>query len=349
MIEVITTKEGFKSLEEEWMFLYSHAADVTFFQTFSYNWIAWNTFSDTSDQLYIIVYRTGKNELQAIFPFYIDKRGFLRFINDVHTDFCNIIVQRNLYTIYNLMNDVWKHVEGENSIKFLMLDNVVQTSPLLTFWKVFFGNAFVFSQTEHSWLECFKSENIFEEFKHLTAKERKRLITLEKKSSHCKLEIFHKKDNEYPEKQVNSLIQSMEQSGIRSSNYLNERMKSFMRALYDNGLVEIPILTENEIPVSLGFRFVNESRDFVMTWVILYKDKQYNLWNNSTYIVKKAKQGDITIDFGRGGYDYKMSNFRPKVENLYRMMVSKTVYGNWYVLFKLMASHLRKTIKKYRK
>ena len=47
-------------------------------------------------------------------------------------------------------------------------------------------------------------------------------------------------------------------------------------------------------------------------------------------------------------YDYKMSNFRPQIENLYRFMASKTKWGNWYVLFKIAASHMRKTLKKYK-
>ena len=85
-----------------------------------------------------------------------------------------------------------------------------------------------------------------------------------------------------------------------------------------------------------------------MRWVILYKSGQFNLWNNVRYIVEKSQIGSSVVDFGRGGYDYKMQNFRPQVENLYRFMASKTKWGNWYVLFKIAASHMRKTLKKYK-
>ena len=84
-----------------------------------------------------------------------------------------------------------------------------------------------------------------------------------------------------------------------------------------------------------------------MRWVILYKSTQFNLWNYARYIVEKSRIGESIIDFGRGGYDYKMSNFRPQIENLYRFMASKTKWGNWYVLFKIAASHMRKTLEKY--
>lgn len=56
-----------------------------------------------------------------------------------------------------------------------------------------------------------------------------------------------------------------------------------------------------------------------MRWVILYKSTQFNLWNYARYIVEKSRIGESIIDFGRGGYDYKMSNFRPQIENLYRL------------------------------
>ena len=42
------------------------------------------------------------------------------------------------------MNDVWKFVEEDKLIRFLLLDNVVSNSPILAYWKVFQGNAFVF-------------------------------------------------------------------------------------------------------------------------------------------------------------------------------------------------------------
>lgn len=118
------------------------------------------------------------------------------------------------------MYDVWKFIGDEKSVKFLFLDNVVANSPVLSYWKVFFSNAFVFSQTEHSWINCFKSDNIFTDFQYLRAKERKRLVVLDKKSSHCSLKIFHIMNESYPEDVVNRLAQEMMAMGLRSSSYL---------------------------------------------------------------------------------------------------------------------------------
>lgn len=348
MIETITTKDKFKSLETEWHDLFHQASNVTFFQTFKYNWIAWETFSSPSDKLFIIVYRNGKKELQAIFPFFLDRKGHLRFINDKHTDFCNAIISNTVIAIYSLMYDVWKFIEDNKFVKLLFLDNVVTKSPILSYWKVFACNAFVFSQTEHSWIKCFQSDNIFIEFPHLNAKERKRLVSIDRKSSHCSLKISRMVNEPYPEKEVNTLIKEMLNTGLRSSSYLNDRMKLFMRKLYENNLIEIPILYENKEPISLSFTFINESETCSMRWIILYKSGQFNLWNNVRYIIEKSHIGDSVIDFGRGGYDYKMHNFRPNVENLYRFIASKNIRGNWYILFRITVSHIRKTIKKYK-
>lgn len=348
MIEILKTDDVFKALEGEWEELFLNAKDVTFFQTFKYNWIAWNVFATEYDKLHILIYRTGKKVLQAIFPFYLDKKGCLRFINDIHTDFCNVIVSKEVVTIHNLMYDVWKNIRDDAEVKFVFLDNVLQNSPVLSYWKVFFGNAFVFSQTEHSWLNCVQSENVLKEFNHLTNKEKCRLTAVQKKSANSEIKVYYKENEPYPEKVVMHLVEEMIGCKTRSSGYLSSSMLTFMKELYDNGLVEIPVVYDNEEPISLGFQFVNETKDFTMIWVILYKDKQFNLWNNIRYVVDKSQRGASTFNFGRGGYDYKMHNFRPQVENLYRFMASKTKWGNWYVLFKIAASHMRKTLKKYK-
>ena len=141
------------------------------------------------------------------------------------------------------------------------------------------------------------------------------------------MKIFNIANEPYPEHVINRIIQLMIDSGLRSSSYLNDTMRLFMRKLYENGLVELPVLYDNGEPISLGFVFVNEQRTYSMRWVILYKSGQFNLWNNVRYIVEKSQIGSSVVDFGRGGYDYKMQNFRPQVENLYRFMASKTKWG----------------------
>ncbi len=41
-------------------------------------------------------------------------------------------------------------------------------------------------------------------------------------------------------------------------------MRLFMRKLYENGLVNYPVLYDNGEPISLGFVFVNEQRTYSM-------------------------------------------------------------------------------------
>ena len=52
MIEIVDTIDKFKTLESEWNSLFFQAKDVTFFQTFKYNWIAWETFSKGTFKIY---------------------------------------------------------------------------------------------------------------------------------------------------------------------------------------------------------------------------------------------------------------------------------------------------------
>lgn len=348
MINILSDTTAFDQIQKDWTLLYSNALNVTFFQTYQYNRIAWETFKTEKDKLYIIIYKNTDIGTGAIFPFYIDKEKCLRFINDRHTDFCNILFSNKICSIHNVMYEVWQEIIKEPLIRFVFLDNLLPTSPILSYWKVFAGNAFVFSQTEHSWLNCPHSNSVIKEFKHLTAKERNRLNNIEKKMATLSMKIFKMPTDPYPQKDITSLITTMERIGLRSHKYFNNKMLLFIQRLYEAGLLEIPILYNKNEAVSLGFIFISPDENYSMRWIILYKEKKYNLWNNLKYITEKSSKKQIIIDFGRGGYDYKMTNFRPEIENLYRLLFSKNAWNNWYVLFKICASHLRKTFKRYK-
>lgn len=349
MVQIINSYKLLLEIRSDWDSLIQQASDTTFFQTFNFIELSCRIYPEIAQGLNIIVHRNKSKDIDAIFPFYIDNKHRLRFINDKHADFCNAVISVNVNAIYDLMLQVWQVIEISNRIKFVFLDNLIPQSIILSYWKVFAINGFVFSQTEHTWLLCPCSDNTLKEFKHLKSSKRSKILNDANKSAHCELTIFRCKEKKYPKREINEIIGIMLDTKTRTRSYFNAKMMGLMQGLYECGLVEISLLYDDGKPVSAGFTYYDDGGNKEMLWIIIYTHHKYNLWNNYRYMMKKSKISDHLFDFGRGGYDYKVGNFHPNIESEYRFLYSKTKWGNLYILFKICISHLRKTFNKYKK
>jgi hypothetical protein len=59
-----------------------------------------------------------------------------------------------------------------------------------------------------------------------------------------------------------------------------------------------------------------------MFWIDLYDDVQMvNLYNYISYISLKSVDNKVCINFGRGAYSYKISNFAPEIRKLYSLYI----------------------------
>ena len=95
-IKLIEDIERFKDLKEEWDLLYNCAL-YPVFQSFSFNYAAWQfQLSESKKNQLKIVVIFNDNQLVAIFPFYLDSRKCLRFIADIHVDFCDCLTNNTL-------------------------------------------------------------------------------------------------------------------------------------------------------------------------------------------------------------------------------------------------------------
>ena len=88
--DIVNSIEAFEKLENDWNSLYQKCSELSVFQSFTFNFYSWKFLLQEEGELFIIVFNE-KNSLVAIFPTYIDKKRTLRFINDSHVDFCDII------------------------------------------------------------------------------------------------------------------------------------------------------------------------------------------------------------------------------------------------------------------
>ena len=134
--------------------------------------------------------------------------------------------------------------------------------------------------------------------------------------------------------------------GWRSKGYLSKKWQ-FINKCYDKGILEIAMLfDESGMPVSAGMVFINSY--ISVRWVILYIEAKYTLWNNVYYIISKTRYNNMIIDFGRGGYDYKIDNFKPIVENLYQLAYGNSYSGRFKVWLDFNKYYLKQVLKRTR-
>ena len=94
-IDFIENIDDFKRLNTLWGTLFNHIDEITIFQSLNhyYSWL--NLLDKNENHLAIcLIYKEEK--LISICPFYIDNRRRLRFINDKHSDICDIISYVNI-------------------------------------------------------------------------------------------------------------------------------------------------------------------------------------------------------------------------------------------------------------
>ena len=118
----------FKDIEDDWQALYDKDKENTVFQSFEFNYFSWIYNLSQANNILAIVIAYDSDKIKAIFPFYIDKRSRLRFINDLHADFCNAI------SIVDInFNDVIKVLRHSFKFRYFKLVNLKKESSLLDY------------------------------------------------------------------------------------------------------------------------------------------------------------------------------------------------------------------------
>ena len=118
-IKIYNKIEDLLLIKEDWDELFIKG-DYSVFQSFDFNYYSWKheLISDKRNQLAITVIRTNKGVV-AIFPFYIDSNQQLRFINDIHFDFCDFISIESIN-----FSRVYNYLKQEVDFKSIRLINV---------------------------------------------------------------------------------------------------------------------------------------------------------------------------------------------------------------------------------
>jgi|TARA_B100001964_G_scaffold220281_1_gene263181 hypothetical protein len=326
-IKFIKDISDFQSMKPEWEKLYKNS-DCTVFQSFEFNYFAWkNELSTKKQNQLTIILIIKNNEIKAIFPFYIDKRKFLRFINDIHADFCDCLAIDDFDFL-----QIIERVKKETHFYSMRFINIQKKSLLLQNLQYKdFNNCiirpferFAFLQLEKG---CFP-----ENYSGFRSKHRTKFRRVKKKNSIRRHEILTTEKISFPKKEILSLKEKMIYLGIRDRTFLPLSQLKLLENLYNSRILIISTVKSKE--KINAFSFILQRSDEYLFWIDMYDDsKMVNIFNYICLMQKLSAEKNIVMNLGRGTYDYKISNFMPGINQLYAIFIFSNKYREFRYFF----------------
>lgn len=319
MIKVIMNNNELEEFRDCWNALYEEDNNCTPFQSFEYTIISWKRFGQENESLFVILYYHNQEKTPgAIFPLFIDSKNCLRFINEDHSDYQTALIKESVRTDLHMYEEIYELVKNQPNIDRICL-NHLRHDDLIIPYMGHLGFARIYGTESYSYLPIVPSSNdggFIDSLRHLTAKERNRLKNIEKKSTDLSFKIISIESDDYPEKDVNELVQVMINNGIRTKVYFSDNLLGFIKDLYQAGVLKIGMIYQGHKLGSISFFY--QSKDGIcIQWIIIYSDKSYNLKAKLKIINSVYESGGGIFNFGRGTYTYKIQHFRPIIQNLF--------------------------------
>ena len=312
--KVIIDIKEFKLLEPEWNLIFERNT-YSVFQSFVFNYYSWKEILTHSDSNSLFIIKIIQDNITVgFFPLYNDKKNTLRFINDVHSDFCDLVLDKEID-----LKKLFQFILNDCNQKKIQLINLKENSILTQFNS--YQNQYNFSfsvSANYSDLEVDKG--IFPgNCNKLFSKQKTEIRRIIKKNPNYKHELLSISQCDFPIIEILRLKEKMIKNGNRNNNFLSLKQLKLIEKLYYNKYIEISLIKDNEVrAISFIMRNTNES----MFWIDLYDDVQMvNLYNYISYISLKSADNKVCINFGRGAYNYKISNFAPNIRELYALNV----------------------------
>tara|TARA_B110000908_G_C10248301_1_gene450226 strand:+ start:1815 stop:2843 length:1029 start_codon:yes stop_codon:yes gene_type:complete len=306
-IKIVRNTDDFLALEQKWNELFEQG-NYSFFQTFNYNYFAFKNIlaEDKRNKLNIILI-LGNEKTVCICPFYSDKYGVLRFINDLHSDFCDILLDNK--TLYK---KVFLFDKNISSYRFINLKKDSQ------FFKIFKAKDFRYvyrkNNARFSYLTLLKGDFPINH-RSIKSKQKTEFRRVIKKNSSSKHVILSSKYEKFPLGEITQLKNEMIKLRYRNKYYLNSGFIGLIKKLYEKNELIISKVSKNGKTQALSFILIKNNQ--YLFWIDMFdSSKMINIFNYISLITKLSLIDNIEIHFGRGDYAYKIKNFLPVVDDL---------------------------------
>ena len=311
-LKVINNISDFKNLEEDWNTLFRSKNNYSIFQSFEFNYFSWKYDLSKSRNILSIVVLYDDNYIKSILPFYIDRRLRLRFINDIHADFCDYLTDIEVD-----LDLVVKELRSNFTIRYFNLINITTNSSILE--KKLPNYCKLTLSSEYSILQLGKG--VFpENSSQYRSKQKTEFRRIIKKHKDKKHELIDCNILDFPIAEIENLRGDMIKLGLRDKNYLPAAQLLLIEALYNKEKIILSIVKTNNKINAISF-VIKDSTQY-LTWIDMFDNsKMINIFNYISLITVLSSEESVIINFGRGGYRYKLLNFIPQSKDLFSLQI----------------------------
>ena len=331
-INIISDIKDFKKIQISWINLFN-SESYSVFQSFEFNYYSWKYELSKNRMNYLcIVVLNDALGVYSILPLYIDRNKVLRFINDDHADFCDFVTRDNIN-----LSKVFKYLRSKVDFRLISLINVCSNSNIYKYTQdVNIKHKLVKIISEYSFLNI-KQGDFPYNLPHYRSHQKHRINKAYKKYKNRQSVIYDCKEHMFPKKDILYIRDYMIENGIRDYSFLTDDRLSLIEKMYNSGLVVLHFVKKGN-RINACNIMIKSSSDQLMFWIDLYDDLQMvNIFSYIVFIKNFSLERPLYINFGRGRYFYKVSNFAPTFNNLYRIML---FHNKWYMLIFMLLDYI---------
>ena len=344
-VRIISEIQEFFEYKDQWDAIFNKH-DYSFFQSFEFNYYSWiSELSKNKLNRLCIISLKNNGLVFAILPLYIDSKRRLRFINDRHADFCDLLSEQKFEfeTILSEIRDKFKF----HSVHFI---NFTKDSFLYKLFKTnHLNNSLVMTHVKYSdiTISAGSFPNSVIRYK---SKQKTEFRRVKKKNLGKDHYILQKDDDQdFPINEIYKLRERIIKLRLRKDNFLDEGRLLLLRELYNSNRIFISLVKTKVNTHAISF--ISRNKNDYLFWIDMYDNsKMINIYNYILFIEKISLNNSVNINFGRGVYDYKIENFKPDIKQLFAVYIYKNKFKlSLFMFVERIINFLKSIYKKFKK
>ena len=344
-VRIISEIQEFFEHKDQWDAIFNKH-DYSFFQSFEFNYYSWiSELSKNKLNRLCIISLKNNGLVFAILPLYIDSKRRLRFINDMHADFCDVLSEQKfeLETVLSEIRDKFKF----HSIHFI---NFTKDSFLYKLFKEnHLNNSLVMTHTKYSDI-AISAGSFPNSVIRYKSKQKTEFRRVKKKNLGKDHYILQKDDDQdFPINEIYKLRERIIKLRLRKDIFLDEGRLLLLRELYNSNRIFISLVKTKGNTNAISF--ISRNKNDYLFWIDMYDNsKMINIYNYILFIEKISLNNSVNINFGRGVYDYKIENFKPDIKQLFAVYIYKNKFKlSLFMFVERIINFLKSIYKKFKK
>ena len=343
-IKIISEIQDFLDYKNQWDAIFN-IHDYSFFQSFEFNYYSWiNELSINKLNRLCIISLVNNGLVSTILPLYIDSKKRLRFINDDHADFCDVLSKEkfDLETILSKTRDRFKFhsVHFINCTKDSFLYNLFNGNEL--------NNSLLIPNAKYSDISI-SSGSFPNNLIRYKSKQKTEFRRVKKKNLDKEHNILRKEDSDFPIDEIYHLRERIINLRLRKDNFSDESRLLLLKELYNSNRIIISLVKTKDTTNAISF--ISRNNNKYLFWIDMYDNsKMINIYNYISFIENVSLNHSVNINFGRGVYNYKLENFKPDIKQLFSAHIFQSKFRlNLFLAIERIINFFKLVYKKFKK